>query len=532
MSWLNGIKIKTRIALLTAAAAVMILAVLSFGVAASQRAAVGGDEYNHIVENRDLIADISPPPSYIIESYLSAYQLVESKDEGERAQLFERVRRLKESYNQRHEYWRNHLRDGAARRLFIDDSYRSAVQFYVAFDGPFSAALHERDAARARELLSSTLQPKYEEHLGFIQQVRASVLREVDERETAVQNEAHRNAMIISAVALLGLGLILVIGYGVARSVRLSLVEGQRVFRSLANGDLTVRFEQYTKDELGSLAEAVNGGLDSMTGALRAIGQQIEALAAASEELTAVSQQMSANAEETAAQANVVSASSEQVTRTIQTVASSTEQMNTGIRELTKGSGEAASVVSRAVRLAESAGSAMQRLSESSAGIGKVIEVISSVAEQTNLLALNATIEAARAGEAGKGFAVVANEVKELAAETSRATGDISRKIQAIRGDAGSAVDAIGEIRGVITRMSELQATVVAGLEEQTAATGQIARNLSDGVRGTAEISSNIGGVALAARGTSSGAGDTRNAAEELSRMAAELRRVLGGFVY
>jgi methyl-accepting chemotaxis protein len=253
---------------------------------------------------------------------------------------------------------------------------------------------------------------------------------------------------------------------------------------------------------------------------------------AASDDLTAVSQQMSANAEETAAQAHVVSAASEQVAKTIQTVASSTEQMNASIREVSRGSSEAAHVASHAVRLAESASGAMHRLSESSSNIGKIVEVISSVAEQTNLLALNATIEAARAGEAGKGFAVVATEVKELAAETSRATEDISRKIQAIRGDANSAVEAIAQIQSVITKMSELQDKIAASLEAQSTTTAAIVRNLADGSRGAAEITSNIGGVAQAARGTSSGASDTRGAAEELSRMAAELRRHVAGFVY
>ena len=174
----------------------------------------------------------------------------------------------------------------------------------------------------------------------------------------------------------------------------------------------------------------------------------------------------------------------------------------------------------------------MHRLSESSTNIGKIVEVISSVAEQTNLLALNATIEAARAGEAGKGFAVVATEVKELAAETSRATEDISRKIQAIRSDANSAVEAIAQIQSVIMKMSELQDKIAAALETQSTTTAAIVRNLADGSRGAAEITSNIGGVAQAARGTSTGASDTRSAAEELSRMASELRRHVAGFVY
>jgi methyl-accepting chemotaxis protein len=338
----------------------------------------------------------------------------------------------------------------------------------------------------------------------------------------------------VPSVLCLGLGTCVLLGFGraIANSLHDTQQQSLSIFESIAQRNLTVRYHSEQADGSDSVSNTVNSALDAVTVTLQAVSKQVDALVTASDDLTAVSQQMSANAEETAAQAHVVSAASEQVANTIQTVASSTEQMNVSIREVSRGSSEAAHVASQAVRLADSASGAMHRLSESSSNIGKIVEVISSVAEQTNLLALNATIEAARAGEAGKGFAVVATEVKELAAETSRATEDISRKIQAIRGDAASAVEAIAQIQTVITTMSTLQDKMAASLEAQTTTTAAIVRNLADGSRGAADITSNIGGVAQAARGTSSGAMDTRGAAEELSRMAAELRRHLAGFVY
>jgi methyl-accepting chemotaxis protein len=213
-------------------------------------------------------------------------------------------------------------------------------------------------------------------------------------------------------------------------------------------------------------------------------------------------------------------------------MASSTDGLNASVREISRSTSDASDASSKAVMLAETADKAVMRLGESSAGITKIVRVINSIAEQTNLLALNATIEAARAGEAGKGFAVVANEVKDLAAETARATHDITRRIEAIRVDTQGAVDAIAEIRSFIGKMNEVQASIAAAIEQHGATTGQNARSLSEGVRGTTEISSNIGGVAEAARHTSSGASDTKNAAGELARMAAELRRVLAEFAY
>jgi methyl-accepting chemotaxis protein len=144
-------------------------------------------------------------------------------------------------------------------------------------------------------------------------------------------------------------------------------------------------------------------------------------------------------------------------------------------------------------------------LGESSQQIGKVIEVITSIAEQTNLLALNATIEAARAGEAGKGFAVVAGEVKELAKETAKATEEIGSRIAAIQSDTSDAVGAIGEIEQVIARIADMQTTIASAVEEQTATTNEIGRNVAEAARGSAEIAENIVSVAQAARETSAG---------------------------
>ena len=166
----------------------------------------------------------------------------------------------------------------------------------------------------------------------------------------------------------------------------------------------------------------------------------------------------------------------------------------------------------------------------SSAEIGEVIKVITSIAQQTNLLALNATIEAARAGEAGKGFAVVANEVKELAKQTAKATEDISRKITAIQTDTQGAVEAIGTITGVISQVNDISGTIATAVEEQSATTNEMTRNVADAAKGSGEITHNIAGVAEAARGTSTSAQESQKAADELAAMAAQLRNLVGQF--
>lgn len=260
------------------------------------------------------------------------------------------------------------------------------------------------------------------------------------------------------------------------------------------------------------------------------VAENSSTMAAASEELSAVSTQMASNAEETAAQAGVVSAASEQVSRNTQTVATGIEEMSASIKEIAKNATEAARVATSAVKVAETTNSTIGKLGESSAEIGKVIKVITSIAQQTNLLALNATIEAARAGEAGKGFAVVANEVKELAKETAKATEDISQKIEAIQSDTKGAVSAIGQISQVINQINDISNTIASAVEEQTATTNEISRNVTEASKGTSEIAQNITSVAEAARSTTEGAGNSQRAAAELARMAAELQAVVNEF--
>jgi len=304
------------------------------------------------------------------------------------------------------------------------------------------------------------------------------------------------------------------------------------VVNAAAAGDLTQEVSVGGTDAVGQMGEGLGRFFSDLRKSIGAIGQNAQQLASSSEELTALSQQMGSNAEETSAQANVVSAAAEQVSANVQTVATGAEEMSASIKEIAKNAAEAARVATSAVKVAEDTNTTVAKLGESSAEIGKVIKVITSIAQQTNLLALNATIEAARAGEAGKGFAVVANEVKELAKETAKATEDISQKIEAIQGDTRGAVDAIAQITAVINQLNDISGTIASAVEEQTATTNEIGRNVTEAAKGSGEIAQNITGVASAAESTSAGATDTQRAASELARMAAELQQLVGQFRY
>ncbi len=362
--------------------------------------------------------------------------------------------------------------------------------------------------------------------------VTLAITRDAADTYAAVQAEATRVLWTVTIVIALVVVGVIALALWTAGKITRPLNETVNVLQHVADGDLTPRLVVRSEDEIGQMGVALNTALESVSTAMAAIGQNAQALASSSEELSAASTQMGSNATETSSQASVVSAAAEQVSRNVQTVATGTEEMSASIREIAKHATDAAKVANAAVTVAESTNASIGKLGESSVEIGNVIKVITSIAQQTNLLALNATIEAARAGEAGKGFAVVANEVKELAKETAKATEDISQKIEVIQGDTKSAIEAITQITTIIAQINDAQTTIAGAVEEQTATTNEMARNVEEAAKGSAEIAQNITGVAQAAESTSSGAGNSQVAANELARMAAELHEIVSRFKF
>ncbi len=269
---------------------------------------------------------------------------------------------------------------------------------------------------------------------------------------------------------------------------------------------------------------------EPMGSLLAQITEHATSLAGASEELTATATQLSGGAEDTAAQAALVASASEQIAASIENVAGSTEEMTASINEIARNAEDAAAVGLEAVREAERTNVTVAKLGESSAAIGKVSRVITSIAQQTNLLALNATIEAARAGDAGKGFAVVANEVKALARETARATEEISTKIETIQHDTARSVEAIGRIGQTVIRINDIQMTIAAAVEQQLATTKEIARGVSEISHGAGQITENVSATAEMARTSAGGASNTEYAATELARLASELEQLVTDF--
>jgi methyl-accepting chemotaxis protein len=350
------------------------------------------------------------------------------------------------------------------------------------------------------------------------------------QNKVAEQGKSGRTTLLVFGIFALAIatGGLLIVSRGIVGP----LGKAVRGLRSLAEKDLTTTVEVDTADETRTMADSLNQATESLRGALSLIAGSSQTLAASSEELMAVSTQMGANAEETSAQSGLVSTAGEQVSSAVTSVATAVEEMTASIQEIAHNATEAANVAGEAVGAAEVSSANVAKLGQASTEIGDVVKTITSIAEQTNLLALNATIEAARAGEAGKGFAVVANEVKDLANETARATGDISAKVEAIQRDTAEAVASITRIDEIIHQIADIQSTIASAVEEQAATTSEIGRSVSEAAKGAGEISENIAGVATAAGSTADAVGSAQEATTELARLAAELQSLVGEFRY
>ncbi|RJF79250.1 methyl-accepting chemotaxis protein [Azospirillum cavernae] len=271
--------------------------------------------------------------------------------------------------------------------------------------------------------------------------------------------------------------------------------------------------------------DALCRGFDGM--ADRALG----ALGDGASSLRDTAVHMRGLAKEASDEAGAVATAAEQATSNVQTVAAATEQLTASIHEISQRVQSSAITARDAVEQATRTNATVEALNSSAQRIGEVVKLISSIASQTNLLALNATIEAARAGEAGKGFAVVAQEVKNLATQTAKATEEITLQVSGIQDTTGDAVNAIRFISRSITSIDEMASAIAAAVQQQGAATQEIARNVQRAAEGTQQVTVTIGAVANVSRDTGVAAGGVLEDVERMVGDVESLRRDVGAFL-
>lgn len=300
---------------------------------------------------------------------------------------------------------------------------------------------------------------------------------------------------------------------------RVSMKDAERI-RAERDAE-KVRAEQARKDTLRGMADDLDAS----------VGRIVEQLGEASHSLNETSDVLKQASGKSRQLAEEADGAAQQAAGNVGTVASASEELSSSISEINTQVSRSVTIARGAVEEAQNTAKLVGELDDASKQIGEVVSLINDIAEQTNLLALNATIEAARAGEAGKGFAVVAQEVKSLANQTGKATGEISDSIGGIQTRTENAVKAIERIQKVIHDIDGISSTIATAVEQQGAAAQEIARSVGEAANGTQVISDSMTGVSEEVGKGDTAAGQVRDASGSVSRLVDDLNQSIRGFL-
>lgn len=519
---MKNFNITTKIAMLTVLSLISLTGVTIYSFMTINEVKVTGRLYNKIEMNKDLTADILPPPFYLIESLLTIYELITFYDDIDINQQIEKMHTLEKSYYERYDHWIKNLPEGTLKKTVTVQAFNSAEKFFKIVNTEFIPALKEGDLTTATVILNQTLSPIYLEHRQYIDSAvkisagQSSILK----KETSKTLKLSALLMIIPPIIFIAL--ILFIGLLVNKNIGTSMKKVLIVFEKSSKGDLRTKIQGLHKDELGTIANYLNamlenmsniiGGIQTTSNELSLVGKNlyknmdstVDSIGEITRSITHINDQMdkqtegvqeaqeavneivskieALNIQIEGQSASVIESSSavEQMVANISSVNTILKNNSVSVEELKKaselgkvGMGEIADYINEISRESES--------------LLEATSIIQNIASQTNLLAMNAAIEAAHAGDAGKGFAVVADEIRKLAEDSNQQVISISQILSKFKDSIGTVAkysettqEQFEDIYNLSTVVSDQENVIKNSMEEQNTGGSEILKAMRE----------------------------------------------------
>jgi methyl-accepting chemotaxis protein len=538
---IRQLKLSGKFAVVIASILIGSAVVGIFGYFTLDLVKVNGPLYKNIVLGKDLVADILPPPEYVLESYLVCYQMADEKDGAAIDKYVKQLEKLESDYKDRHQYWDQNLPEGEIKSVLLKDSYDPATKFYSIIRNDLIPAVRRKDARAVASIMDGALKTEYGVH-------RAAIDHVVDlSNSWTAATEKEVNETILSRLSMVvGIGII-----SVSLVVALSIVIARMITKpvntivhAVENADLNTVFESDRKDEIGDMQRSLNKFIGAIKQTLEDVQNATVAVASASAQISSSTEEMASGSKEQASQASEVAAAVEEMARSIVensnsagTTAQTAEQARQAAAEGSKVVRETIEGMQQIAQVVRRSSDTIAQLGRSSDHIGEIVSVIDDIADQTNLLALNAAIEAARAGDQGRGFAVVADEVRKLAERTTRATKEIAGMIKEIQNSTHEAVSSMGEGTRVVDkgiaaadRADESLRDIVSLSEKVTGMIMQIAKASEQQSSASDEISKNVEGIRNVSTESEIATHQIAEAADDLNRLTENLQNAVHRF--